>query len=468
MVLLLCLAMMIFVLAWSLSEADRCLRRANTSQTQMTLVTRLEADANALLPRNSGDEPVAGDDTDARIAAYLASIDSENAVRGNDRRQMEEWRTARLLAASFAKVRTGGNLRDLARLRGIVKLIGAREHVEVVAVAGEMQVLRVRAMIAMVGVGILVSMILSGFGWALWRMVARPLRSLEAGTARLAQGTAPAHVTPQGIAELRVFAQRFNAMAGHVEEQVRLRTAELECSNRRLADIDRTRRLFFSKVSHELRTPVTVMRGEADVALRDGRADVTTLREALEHISANGGFLQRRLNDLLGLARSENGRIALTSTPVDLTDVVRAASEAATPFARSSGVTMKLRIETLSVPVTGDADWLTQSLLAIIDNAVKFSGAEGCISLTLDRRWHHARIEIADTGLGVASDDLTRLFDPYFQAEAGRSRGGTGLGLSLARWIVEQHGGLISARNAEAGGLIIAIDLPVAAWAVAA
>lgn len=463
LLLLLCLTMMVAVLAWSVTAADRYLTRAGVSQTQLTLVTRLEADANALM---LGARDARHDDVNAHITAYLASIDDERLLPAAASDQSGEWRTARRLAAAFAKVRKSGDPADLARLRHLVGVIGLRERAEVDAVTHEMNVMRARAIGAALVVAALVSVIFLSVGWALWRSIARPLRALERGTAMLAGGTAPARVEPQGIAELRAFAHRFNSMAGQIEAQVRARTVELEASNRRLGEVDRTRRLFFSKVSHELRTPVTVMRGEAEVSLRDGSASVTSLREALEHISANGAFLQRRLDDLLGLARSEDGRIALTSGPVDLADVVQAASETALPFARSSGVALKVRMKTPSVPITGDAGWLTQSLLAIIDNAVKFASPEGGIQITLDRRSHRARIEIADSGDGVDAIDLARLFDPYFQTDAGRSRGGTGLGLSLARWIVEQHGGLISARNAAEGGLVIAIDLPIVGWAL--
>jgi two-component system sensor histidine kinase BaeS len=422
LVLLLCLAMMVAVLAWSATAADRYLVRAGMSQTQLTLVTRLEADANALLLERSGGEPIDRAPIDAHIAAYLASIDSENRLHGVAGNQAAERHTARLLTSSFAAIGAGGSTEDLMRMRQIVQLIGTRERAEVAAVSREMSRLRTRSTGAVLLVAMLVAAIFASVGWALWR----------------------------------------------AEAQVRLRTTELETSNRRLAEVDRTRRLFFSKVSHELRTPVTVMRGEADVALRDGRADNASLREALEHIAANGGFLQRRLDDLLGLARSEDGRISLAPAPIDLADVVRAAGDTALPFARSSDVALRVSIDTASVPISGDAGWLTQSLLAIIDNAIKFAGAEGDIAVTLQRHAHRARIEISDSGEGALPADLKRLFDPYFQTEAGRRRGGTGLGLSLARWIVEQHGGLIAAANAPGRGLVISIELPIAAWAIAA
>lgn len=456
---------MVTVLAWSVTAADGYLVRAGTSQNQLTLVTQLEADANALFLRRG--EPV-DRGIDGHVAAYLASIDAENGLRGPQHDQAAERSTARQLAAAFAKVRVGGSVEDLVRLRSLVTVIGARERAEVAAVTREMSLLRTRAIGVALGVAILLSAIFVGVGWALWRAVARPLRALADGTRMLAEGHAPARVVPRGIFELRTFADRFNAMAGQIEAEVHLRTAELEASNRRLAEIDRTRRLFFSKVSHELRTPVTVIRGEADVALRDGRADQAVLREALEHISANGGFLQRRLDDLLGLARSEDGYISLELAPIDLVDVVRAAVTAAEPFARSSDIAIRSLIAAPSAPISGDAGWLTQALLAIIDNAVKFAGIEGGVTISLHRDNDHAHIEIADRGAGVPDADLPRLFDAYFQTEAGRSRGGTGLGLSLARWIVERHRGSIGARNAEHGGLIVAVDLPIAAWAVAA
>ena len=203
-VLLSSLALMMAVIAGSVVAADRYLARAGASQAQLTLVTRLEADANALLL--NGD---AGD-TDAHVAAYLASIDSEQRIFGAGEDQAKERRLAAMLARSFAAVRNGGDPRDLIRLRQLVELVGARERAEVAAVTDDINVLRTRAIGAAMIVATLLCAIFAAIGWALWRAVARPLQALGAGTTALAQGSSPARVIPRGIAELRIFAARFN------------------------------------------------------------------------------------------------------------------------------------------------------------------------------------------------------------------------------------------------------------------
>ena len=114
------------------------------------------------------------------------------------------------------------------------------------------------------------------------------------------------------------------------------------------------------------------------------------------------------------------------------------------------------------MPIVGDPDRLRQALVAIIDNGIKFSPPEGMIRLDMRSDGDRARIAISDDGPGVAEADLARIFDPYFQADVGRSRGGTGLGLALARWIADRHGGHLDAANHRMReGLCVSLTLPV-------
>src|SRR5690606_38683704 len=160
-----------------------------------------------------------------------------------------------------------------------------------------------------------------------------------------------------------------------LEAQVAQRTAEIEASNERLAEIDRTRREFFSRVSHELRTPATVIRGEAEVALRDPHAPADHLREALEHVAANSAFLQRRLDDLLALARAEDGRVTLRREPVRLDRLLNEVVALAEPYTRSSGLTLiGDGLDRPDLVIEGDESWLQQALLVLVDNAAKFAG----------------------------------------------------------------------------------------------
>jgi signal transduction histidine kinase len=306
--------------------------------------------------------------------------------------------------------------------------------------------------------------------------VVRPLRLLEGAAEQAGRGEAPCPVDAGGFSEFRQFAGAFNRMDAQIvaqrqalldvnvglEAKVRERTLQIEAARERLAEVDRTRRLFVSKVSHELRTPVTVIRGEAEVALRDRAAPAARLRDALEHVVANGHFLQRRLDDMLALARAEDGRLVLNSDRVDLSDVVRGAVALAEPFVRSSG--MALRIDLAEGPgpiVTGDASWLQQGLLALLDNAAKFAVGGEEIRVCLVACPPFVRLAVADNGPGVAAADLPYLFESYYQGRSHVS-GGSGLGLSVARWVVEQHGGVIAAHSEAGAGLVVEIRLPLA------
>ena len=231
--------------------------------------------------------------------------------------------------------------------------------------------------------------------------------------------------------------------------EVAARTAELEA-------VDQSRRLFFAKASHELRTPVTAIRTIAEVAL-DGGCDAAS---PLRDIVAQAGFLGHRIEEMLALAMAVEGHPALTLTPCDLAEVVADAMAQAQPYARSIDVGL---VQTSAMPraiALADRRWLTQAILAVIDNGLKFSDPGAELKLALTAVGVGARITIADSGPGVLPIELPRIFDAYYQAEAGRLRGGTGLGLALARWVVEQHGGAIHAENRDEGGCQIVVALP--------
>lgn len=235
--------------------------------------------------------------------------------------------------------------------------------------------------------------------------------------------------------------------------QVAARTAEL-------IEIDSSRRLFFAKASHELRTPVTVMRGEAEVTLADHVASSETLREALHQVVAQAEFLDHRLAELLALSQAEQGRILLAAARFDLADAALAAVRATAGFARSLDVVVTTSI--VSAPVRGDRRWVEQAIVAILDNAIKFSPTDGTVTVVMTARDDVATLSITDRGVGVAEEELPRVFDAYYQAAAGHARGGSGLGLALARWVVEQHRGMIAAASLSEGGCTVTLSLPIA------
>jgi two-component system sensor histidine kinase BaeS len=345
----------------------------------------------------------AGARLDTLLAEYQRSIDHESTLLG--RNQADEAGEARDLAQLLAASNTADARRLIAR-------IASRERGEAEAVAAEMLQLRQRMVVLAV--------------------------TLTAGAALLA--------LVGGWALL--------AANRKLEGEVASRTA-------RLVDIDRSRRLFFAKAGHELRTPVTAMRGEAEVALADPAPTLPMLREALGQIVVQAELLDRRVADLLGLARADDGKIALRHDAVDLSAVVAEAAQQAAPHARSADIVLQVEAVPDALPVIGDAKWLVQALVAILDNGVKFSPTGATLRLAAERSRDQTRIAITDTGPGVLPTELPRVFDAYYQTAEGTSRGGSGLGLALARWVVEQHGGTIAAHNDNPGCTIL-IELPVA------
>lgn len=237
-----------------------------------------------------------------------------------------------------------------------------------------------------------------------------------------------------------------------------------------LAAIEARRRLFLAKANHELRTPVTAIRGEAEVALRSAGSP-EDLREALAQIGQTSQFLQRRLDDLMVLASAENGGLEIERGIIDGIVIARHAAATTRAYANANGVSIDRSglqgPATGSMQLVGDADRIEQALVALIDNAIKFSPRGGTVHVAATGANGTLIVKVTDEGPGVAPAELARIFDPHVQGHAGRALGGSGLGLSVARWIAEAHGGTIMAGNVlghdgEAEGFWVALHLPIA------
>lgn len=239
----------------------------------------------------------------------------------------------------------------------------------------------------------------------------------------------------------------------------RVLTAQVAARTAAIDAIDRSRRLFFAQASHELRTPVTAIRTLAEVTLDSG----APAQRALADIVAQTGFLDHRIADMLALARAGEGEPLLAFTPADLVAVIDAAVAQAAAYAGAIEVALRWDRSTAEIGAAIDARWLGQAILTVIDNGLKFSDPGAQLVIACEARDGRAVITIADSGPGVLPRDLPRIFDAYYQSDEGRLRGGTGLGLALARWVTEAHGGSIHAENRSGGGCRIVIDLPMVA-----
>ena len=417
-----CVIALAAALLIGVTAAGRYLEQAESAQRQSAAVSAIEATVAGIVLRPPAERAVPLAALRGQLADYRRSIAQEPGASAAGRR-IEAGNAATLMAIADAATRapdTAQARAALDRLSRAVIRIGMAERAEGVAVEQAMAVLRGRMRWLAIGLAF-AAVALGGLAW----------RTLVTANRRLGA-------------------------------LVTVRTAEAEARSARLAEIDRTRRLFFAKLSHELRTPVTVLRGEAEVALRIDD-DPGALRAALGHVIASAGFLERRLEELLGLAAAEDGRLTLVSTRFDLAALVRQSIVAAGPFARSNEIRLVLTGPDDAVMIDGDARWLMQALLAVLDNAVKFSFDGSEIHTDLRIGDGQAILEIADRGIGIDGIDPACLFEPYHQSDTGRTRGGVGLGLALTAWIVGQHGGQIAARPREGGGCVIRISVPVSA-----
>lgn len=245
-----------------------------------------------------------------------------------------------------------------------------------------------------------------------------------------------------GVEEVSRLARSFNALLDRLEEAFELQ------------------RRFVADASHELRTPLTTIRGNVDVLLLDRSLPPPT-RAALQQVSAEGARLSRLVTNLLLLARADAGQAGPPARPVDLHALVLEAVRQARMM--SSGVSLRLDREDQAI-VAGDADQLKQVLLNLLDNALKYTPDGGRVGVSVYREGTWAKLEVRDTGIGIAPEDLPRIFDRFYRAERGMSRaGGSGLGLSIVNWVVRAHGGCVSVESTPGEGTVFTVRLPLAA-----
>jgi signal transduction histidine kinase len=237
---------------------------------------------------------------------------------------------------------------------------------------------------------------------------------------------------------------------------------------RRLArmEADRMKDEFLALVSHELRTPLTSIVGYLELLGEDDEELASEqTRRFLEVIERNAIRLQRLVDDVLFAARAEAGRLALSTRPLDLASVAAESVAAAVPKAEENGVALHLDAVRMP-PMAGDPDRLGQALDNLISNALKFTPPGGRVDVVLRNLGGRARLEIRDTGLGMADEDTARVFDRFFRAPSTRDHApGVGLGLTIVRTIVEGHGGTIDVTSREGVGTAFALELPLLATA---
>ncbi|HEY3164580.1 MAG TPA: HAMP domain-containing sensor histidine kinase [Candidatus Limnocylindrales bacterium] len=220
----------------------------------------------------------------------------------------------------------------------------------------------------------------------------------------------------------------------------------------------RRQREFAADASHELRTPLTVIRSSVE-HLRRNRADGPATAEALDDIDAEVGHLTALVDDLLLLARSDSGAIALTRMPVDLGDVAAEGAGALVKTAAERGV--RLALDPEPAIVEGDHARLRQLTVILVDNAIRHSPRDGEVRVRIRGDRPEATLRVDDDGAGIRPEDMPHIFERFWRAP-GAASGGTGLGLAIAKSIVDLHGGRIVVTNRPEGGARFIVRLPMA------
>jgi heavy metal sensor kinase len=221
--------------------------------------------------------------------------------------------------------------------------------------------------------------------------------------------------------------------------------------------VERQRR-FTADASHELRTPLATLSTEVQWALARERTG-EELRGSLEVCARAAGRMQSVIERLLFLARGE--AVAVRTTAVRLDEVAREAVEHVRALAYAAGLT--ITIDTEAVTIQADPERLLEAITHVLTNAVRYNVAKGHVDVRVDREGARARLQVRDTGIGISAEDLPHVFEAFFRGDPARSRdtGGAGLGLAVARSVVEQHGGTIECLSTPGTGTTIVMRWPL-------
>jgi signal transduction histidine kinase len=252
------------------------------------------------------------------------------------------------------------------------------------------------------------------------------------------------------------------SVAHHRSEQERLRLAEeraeAEAANRAKDE-------FLALVSHELRNPLSSILGWARV-LDKAPNNAESVMRATEIIVHSAQAQKQLIDDLLDLARVTSGKLKLDVQPIDPGPVIDAAVETARPAAEAKGIELSARLEPAAGQVTGDPNRLQQVVWNLLSNAIKFTPQGGKVEVELRRADPYMQIIVRDTGVGISQEFLPHVFERFRQADptGGRRQSGLGLGLALVHYLIESHGGTVSAMSeGEGRGAIFTVNLPLRA-----
>ena len=317
----------------------------------------------------------------------------------------------------------------------------------VVLVAGDLaqldrqHVLLERVLLAATPLMVLVTAVVS---WWVASSALRPVRAMAGQAGRITAHAADGRLaTPTAEDELGQLARAFNSLLDRLRAALQMQ------------------RQFMADASHELRTPVSVIQTATEVTLQRPTREHWEYREALSIINEQSSRLSRMVEGMLVLARADAGGYTLVRRTLYLDEVVGECARATAVVAATKGIELVTELPS-DLSIMGDEGLLRQMVTNLLDNAVQYSPPQGCVTVSLKRDPTHAILTVSDTGPGIPAGERDRVFERFVRLDAARSRpSGAGLGLPIARWIAEQHGGTLAVEPGEHAGSRLVARLPL-------
>ncbi len=343
----------------------------------------------------------------------------------------------------------------LSRGGGPITLSPLTAHLEVVRSVAFFQAYGTRS-------GLLFAAVLAFPFFAAWlfaRRVTRPLQALEEASRALAVGALSTRVAEHNRDELGRLGTSFNQMASQLEE----REAELRDTNLRLQEMNQLKSVFLASTSHELRTPLTAIFGQTQMLIDEIKGPILPeQRETLSKVLRNASSLMALIDDLLDLSKIEAGRLDVNPEEFQLLDCLHEALSQLEPQLKQKALKVEFDCSE-DLWVKADFARTRQIVVNLLSNAVKFT-AVGGVRLVARPVDQAIRLEVIDTGVGIANEHLELIFDEFRQADdrVSRTFGGTGLGLAIARKLALLQGGSLNVQSRLGEGSTFALQLPVA------
>lgn len=259
-------------------------------------------------------------------------------------------------------------------------------------------------------------------------------------------------VTEQ-ILQLRSALQAANRT---LERRVQERTSELQKALERVSELSQLKSNFISNISHELRTPLTHIKGYIELLVTESLGPITSeQKHALQVSQGSAGKLEGLIEDLIMVSLASRGELSIKLSDMDIRRIASLGVKSFLGRAEDRGITLHVVIDDDTPFVQGDSQKIAWALSQLIDNGIKFTSTGGSVAVSVKREGENLVIvSVTDTGIGISPQRLTEIFEPFHQLDGSSTRryGGTGLGLSLVRQIIEAHGSMIDVQSMEGRG----------------